>query len=129
MPSSAYVCTVSQPVREGTYYLPPDGMCDFMFYDSLYKNGKNNLLAGLNTLAQDVRYFIEQASKYIKTQFGLSFAPEQYTKHGVVTAAITVLMVVHVQLQSGSSVTTPSYYVVGMSLDNSDNSQILGSMK
>lgn len=101
-------------------------MCDFMFYDSLYKNGKNKLLAGINTLEQDVRYFIEQASKYIKTQFGLSFAPEhvllssdyknpkfkgvihtlwkkrvphfgfldlyrQYTKDGVVAAALTVL--------------------------------------
>ncbi|KAL1475576.1 hypothetical protein MTO96_019506 [Rhipicephalus appendiculatus] len=164
MPSSAYVCTVSQPVRGGTHYLPPDGMCDVIFYDSLYKNGKSKLLDGVRKMEQDARYFIQEAYKYYKTKFGISFAAEpallskdykshrfnraidklwnmqvhhfgfldlyrQYTNHGVVTEVLTLLRTVHVHLMSRVSVRKPSYYVVGMSLDSSDNSKILGLMK
>ncbi|KAH7939361.1 hypothetical protein HPB52_011404 [Rhipicephalus sanguineus] len=126
MPSYSYVCTVTQPVRQNEGYLPSDGMCDYFFYDSLYKDGKNNLLGGIGALEQVVQYFIGQAPKYSKTQFGFSFAPEplllrvdykdprfngvidtiwdsgvshfgfldlykQYTQHGHVTEALTVL--------------------------------------
>ncbi|KAH6924192.1 hypothetical protein HPB50_013591 [Hyalomma asiaticum] len=76
MPSYAYLCTVTQPMRSNEAYLPPDGMCDYVFYDSLYKNGKNSVPSGVSTFEPDTRYFIEQASKYSKTKFGLSFAPE-----------------------------------------------------
>lgn len=164
MPSYSYVCTVTQPVRQNEGYLPSDGMCDYFFYDSLYKDGKNNLLGGIGALEQVVQYFIGQAPKYSKTQFGFSFAPEplllrvdykdprfngvidtiwdsgvshfgfldlykQYTQHGHVTEALTVLKTVHLHIQSKATISRPSYYVIGMSLDTSANDQLLNLMK
>lgn len=76
VPYYGYLCTITEPVRSQTSYLPPDNVCDYLFYDSLYKNGKNSLIAGFNKLEGGVQYFIGQASKYNKTKFGFSFAPE-----------------------------------------------------
>ncbi|KAL3213664.1 hypothetical protein MRX96_007683 [Rhipicephalus microplus] len=76
MPSYSYVCTVSQPVRENVSYLPSDGMCDYIFYDSLYKDGNNRLLGGIGALEPGTQFFIDQAPKYRRSHFGVSFAPE-----------------------------------------------------
>ncbi|KAL1443550.1 hypothetical protein MTO96_045963 [Rhipicephalus appendiculatus] len=164
MPSYSYVCTVSQPMRENVSYLPSDGMCDYIFYDSLYKDGKDNLLSGIGALEHGAQYFIGQAPKYRNTQFGFSFAPEshlltadfkdtrfnsaidaiwnsrishfgfldlyrQYTELGHVTEALTVLKTVYLHIKSKAAVSRPSYYVVGMSLDSSVNTQLLNLMK
>lgn len=64
-----------EPVRANTAYLPPDKMCDYLFYDSLYKNGKNKLLEGFDKMKLGVQYFIGQAKKSA-THFGMSFSPE-----------------------------------------------------
>ncbi|KAH7939754.1 hypothetical protein HPB52_017106 [Rhipicephalus sanguineus] len=76
LPCYSYVCTVSEPVRTSVGYLPVDGMCDYMFYDSLYKNGTSNFLSGITQLELGPQYFIFKAVMYSKTKMGLSFAPE-----------------------------------------------------
>ncbi|KAL1481202.1 hypothetical protein MTO96_002429 [Rhipicephalus appendiculatus] len=76
MPSYPYICTVSEPVRKNQGYLPTDGMCDFLFYDSLYKNFRSSLLNGINSMESNPQYVVYQAARYSKTKFGLSFSPE-----------------------------------------------------
>ncbi|KAL3213646.1 hypothetical protein MRX96_007667 [Rhipicephalus microplus] len=79
-PPYTFVCTVTEPVRStargATSFVPPDGTCDYVFYDSLYKNGKNNLLNGLDKLEIVVQHFIGLASRFKQSKFGFSFAPE-----------------------------------------------------
>ncbi|XP_075726463.1 uncharacterized protein LOC142768377 [Rhipicephalus microplus] len=80
LPPYTFVCTVTEPVRStargATSFVPPDGTCDYVFYDSLYKNGKNNLLNGLDKLEIVVQHFIGLASRFKQSKFGFSFAPE-----------------------------------------------------
>ncbi|KAL1474147.1 hypothetical protein MTO96_038198 [Rhipicephalus appendiculatus] len=76
MPSYPYICTVSEPVRKNQGYLPTNGMCDFLFYDSLYKNSRSSLLNGINSMESNPQYVVYQAARYSKTKFGLSFSPE-----------------------------------------------------
>ncbi|KAH7939705.1 hypothetical protein HPB52_016186 [Rhipicephalus sanguineus] len=80
MPPYTYVCTVAEPVRntpEGLrLFLPPESTCDYVFYDSLYKDGKNNILDGFDNLDIGVRSFISVASKRNSSRLGFSFAPE-----------------------------------------------------
>ncbi|KAL3220393.1 hypothetical protein MRX96_050403 [Rhipicephalus microplus] len=75
MPMYTFVCTVSEPVRNALRVPLPDGVCDFIFFDSLYKNGKNRLLGGLGALELGAQDFIGQARKR-RSKFGFSFAPE-----------------------------------------------------
>ncbi|KAH7932418.1 hypothetical protein HPB51_029298 [Rhipicephalus microplus] len=76
MPSYSYICTVSKPVRKNQGYLPYDGMCDFLFYDSLYKNSRSNLLEGINEMESDPQVIVLHARRYKRTKSGLSFSPE-----------------------------------------------------
>ncbi|XP_049274286.1 uncharacterized protein LOC119403443 [Rhipicephalus sanguineus] len=76
MPSSPYICTVSEPVRSNLGYLPTDGLCDYLFFDSLYKTFKSRFIHGVKMMEASAQYFVSQATRYSKTKFGLSFSPE-----------------------------------------------------
>ncbi|KAL1445411.1 hypothetical protein MTO96_029196 [Rhipicephalus appendiculatus] len=164
LPAYPYVCTVSEPVRKSVAYLPPDGMCDYMFYDSLYKNGSHNFLSGIDSLELGAQFVIYKAVMYRMTQFGLSFAPDpvlfntdsknptfftvidqiwgktvshfgflnlyrQYTDQGTVTQALTFLKALQLYLKPKTSAARPSYYVLGLSLDGTNNSLLFNLMK
>ncbi|KAH7958174.1 hypothetical protein HPB51_027842 [Rhipicephalus microplus] len=66
------VCTVSTKFHR-TDSLPHDGLCDYLFYDSLYKGGNNSLA---RTLSFDVEAFVAHARRHTFTEFGMSFAIE-----------------------------------------------------
>ncbi|KAH7939838.1 hypothetical protein HPB52_018050 [Rhipicephalus sanguineus] len=74
-PLYSYLCTVSEPKSNNVAHLPPDNVCDYLFYDSLYKNGRNTLDLGLASLDEGVQYFMQQVAHYTHTKFGFSFAP------------------------------------------------------
>ncbi|KAL1480821.1 hypothetical protein MTO96_015803 [Rhipicephalus appendiculatus] len=87
LPPYPYICTVSAPVRSSKGYLPTDGMCDYLFYDSLYKNIRSSFLNGIKMMDFGPQYVVYQAARYSKTKFGLSFSPENglftdYKEHG-----------------------------------------------
>ncbi|KAL1413904.1 hypothetical protein MTO96_007953 [Rhipicephalus appendiculatus] len=58
---------------------PADGVCDYIFYDSMYKNNRNPLVANWD---YDVYSILSKAQKTdkTKTQFGLGFAFEHRRK-------------------------------------------------
>ncbi|KAH6924045.1 hypothetical protein HPB50_010838 [Hyalomma asiaticum] len=60
---------------EDLTYLPPDGMCDYLFYDSLYAAKNSELTVEFRKLRPGLQHFIQQASNYSKTMFGVSFSP------------------------------------------------------
>ncbi|KAL1439459.1 hypothetical protein MTO96_010204 [Rhipicephalus appendiculatus] len=66
------VCTVSVAYRQSTG-LPSDGVCDYLFYDSLYKGSAN---AFTDPLGPDVNDFVQRAGQHRSTEFGLSFASD-----------------------------------------------------
>ncbi|KAH6933825.1 hypothetical protein HPB50_018309 [Hyalomma asiaticum] len=72
------LCTFSNKTNYGTIF-PSDGVCDYIFYDSMYKNNRN-LLVG--TWDYDVYSILSKAQKTDrkKTQFGLGFAFEHRAK-------------------------------------------------
>ncbi|KAH8030550.1 hypothetical protein HPB51_008670 [Rhipicephalus microplus] len=76
MPPHPYICTVTAPVRGNKGYLPPDGVCDYLFFDSLYKSFRSSLLDGLDMLDVGAQYLVYQTERYKFTHFGLSFSPE-----------------------------------------------------
>ncbi|KAL1475977.1 hypothetical protein MTO96_036880, partial [Rhipicephalus appendiculatus] len=80
-PLYSYLCTVSEPKSNNVGHLPPDNLCDYLFYDSLYKNGRNTLDSGLASLDEGVQYFMQQVAHYSHTKFGFSFAPEAALLH------------------------------------------------
>ncbi|KAH7939477.1 hypothetical protein HPB52_013044 [Rhipicephalus sanguineus] len=156
MPPYAYVCTVAEPVRNTPQglrlFLPPESTCDYIFYDSLYKDGKNNLLGGLDKLDRGVQSFISVAPKRNRSQLGFSFALEplfmrefkdrlfpkfldviwnykihhfgflnlyrQYADAAMVTEALNALKTMYHYLMPKATSATPSYYVIGVSLDD-----------
>ncbi|XP_070382824.1 uncharacterized protein [Dermacentor albipictus] len=76
MAAYSYVCTISDAVRTNTVYLPTDNACDYLFYDSLYKDNKNPLIDGVDKWDAGAQQFVAQASVYQNTKLGFSFAPE-----------------------------------------------------
>ncbi|XP_070382831.1 uncharacterized protein [Dermacentor albipictus] len=70
----SYVCTISEAWRGNTTYLPPDNACDYLFYDSLYKDNKNALIDGIQLWDAGAQQFVAQASVYKHTKLGFSFA-------------------------------------------------------
>ncbi|KAL3196969.1 hypothetical protein MRX96_053935 [Rhipicephalus microplus] len=68
------LCTFGNKTNYGTTF-PADGVCDYIFYDSMYKNNKNPLVANWD---YDVYSILSKAQKTDKkkTQFGLGFAFE-----------------------------------------------------
>ncbi|KAH6924043.1 hypothetical protein HPB50_010836 [Hyalomma asiaticum] len=73
MPLYAYLCTVSYDMDTDPTYLPPDGMCDYLFYDSLYLTDGSRLTDGFHRFRPGLQRFIQQASNYSKTMFGVWF--------------------------------------------------------
>ncbi|KAL1437691.1 hypothetical protein MTO96_048719 [Rhipicephalus appendiculatus] len=54
--------------------LPPDGICDLLFFDSFYKDNKNILAKTFRKLELNTRFFLRQARKARRTKYGASFA-------------------------------------------------------
>ncbi|XP_065302959.1 uncharacterized protein [Dermacentor albipictus] len=54
--------------------LPPDGLCDVLFYESFYKDDMNILGDGYANLEPSARHFVDQAYHAQKTLYGASFA-------------------------------------------------------
>ncbi|KAL1427346.1 hypothetical protein MTO96_017633 [Rhipicephalus appendiculatus] len=53
---------------------PPDRMCDYIFYDSLYKEGDHNLLPDQTTYSESLNTFINDSLGYRHTTLGLGFS-------------------------------------------------------
>ncbi|KAL3210454.1 hypothetical protein MRX96_008699 [Rhipicephalus microplus] len=54
--------------------LPPDGLCDLVFFDSFYQDNKNILANGFRRLEASARFFMRQARRARKMKYGASFA-------------------------------------------------------
>ncbi|KAK8772263.1 hypothetical protein V5799_024493 [Amblyomma americanum] len=63
------VCAVSNQYTQSVV-LPDDGVCDFIFYDSLYK-GNSNIFT--EPLSPDVSFFVQDGKNYTHTELGFSF--------------------------------------------------------
>ncbi|KAL1467545.1 hypothetical protein MTO96_042098 [Rhipicephalus appendiculatus] len=72
---NTFLCTVSHKVRAGVSAIPPDGMCDLLYYDSFFTEEANNLTNGYRNLSPGTQFFLDRASLFGKTEFGASFAP------------------------------------------------------
>ncbi|KAH6933824.1 hypothetical protein HPB50_018308 [Hyalomma asiaticum] len=72
------LCTFGNRTNYGTVF-PADGVCDYVFYDSMYKNNHNPLVGNWD---YDVYSILSKAQKTDrkKTQFGLGFAFEHRAK-------------------------------------------------
>ncbi|KAL1481198.1 hypothetical protein MTO96_002425 [Rhipicephalus appendiculatus] len=149
---------------------PPDGLCDYIFYDSLYKNGKNPLSRGLGSLELTGQYFLGLQARFTKSKFGFSISPEwselgppyqddskdpqfwidldqiyvkykiihfgcldlykQYAERAKVTEALNILKALYLHLKPKTTSASPSYYVLGLSLDNpAASTQIVNLIK
>ncbi|XP_037523787.1 uncharacterized protein LOC119401001 isoform X2 [Rhipicephalus sanguineus] len=53
---------------------PPDKVCDYIFYDSLYKEGNHNLLPDQTTYTESLNAFINNHPGYRRTTLGIGFA-------------------------------------------------------
>ncbi|KAH6921548.1 hypothetical protein HPB50_002187 [Hyalomma asiaticum] len=65
----ALVCTVGTKVNR-SLALPADGLCDFTFFDSLQRNGVNELSGPFE---ENFRYFTEHAARHTITEYGAGF--------------------------------------------------------
>lgn len=72
--SRALFCTFGTKTTRNTRF-PDNGLCDFIFYDSMYKNGYN-FVDQKNPFTADLEAVFTQAQsgRYTRTQFGLGFA-------------------------------------------------------
>lgn len=65
------ICTYSHEEDAVNVSFPDDGLCDFIFYDSLHCDDENDIYEN------DAAYFIqavERSTGFNKTQFGLSIS-------------------------------------------------------
>ncbi|KAL1427105.1 hypothetical protein MTO96_017712 [Rhipicephalus appendiculatus] len=67
------VCTMGERLTSAEQF-PPDNVCDYIFYDSLYKDGDRDLLAHENTFTKSLHTFLHNKHDYRHTTLGLSFA-------------------------------------------------------
>ncbi|KAH7939723.1 hypothetical protein HPB52_016463 [Rhipicephalus sanguineus] len=75
VPRGTVVCTVSNLIRAESSALPPDGVCDLLFFDSFYKDNKNILADGYRKLEPNARFFLDWARRaHSGTKYGASFA-------------------------------------------------------
>ncbi|XP_049513972.1 uncharacterized protein LOC119431736 [Dermacentor silvarum] len=65
----ALVCTVGTKLNR-SMALPEDGLCDFTFFDSLQKNGLNELSGPFE---ENFRHFVESAARHTNTEYGAGF--------------------------------------------------------
>ncbi|KAH7943384.1 hypothetical protein HPB52_007693 [Rhipicephalus sanguineus] len=56
-----------------TQMFPPDGLCEYLFYDSLYKEGRNTFDAP-DQFDTNLRTFVDIAPTYKTTAFGIGFS-------------------------------------------------------
>ncbi|KAH8037023.1 hypothetical protein HPB51_008349 [Rhipicephalus microplus] len=67
------LCTVRDRLFLAEQF-PPDGMCDYIFFDSLYKDGNRNLLPNETTYSKSLNVFLNDHRDYRHTTLGLGFA-------------------------------------------------------
>ncbi|KAL1427106.1 hypothetical protein MTO96_017713 [Rhipicephalus appendiculatus] len=67
------VCTMGERLTSAEQF-PPDKVCDYIFYDSLYKDGDRDLLAHENTFSKSLYTFLHNNRDYRHTTLGLGFA-------------------------------------------------------
>ncbi|XP_065292069.1 uncharacterized protein [Dermacentor albipictus] len=65
----ALVCTVGIKLNRSVA-LPEDGLCDFTFFDSLQRNGLNELGGPFE---ENFRHFAESAARHTNTEYGAGF--------------------------------------------------------
>ncbi|XP_075726041.1 uncharacterized protein LOC142767712 [Rhipicephalus microplus] len=73
------LCTVRDRLFLAEQF-PPDGMCDYIFFDSLYKDGDRNLLPNETTYSKSLNVFLNDHRDYRHTTLGLGFAFNSLTK-------------------------------------------------
>ncbi|XP_077490957.1 uncharacterized protein LOC144101697 [Amblyomma americanum] len=66
------VCTMG-PRTNSVHKFPPDGLCEYIFFDSVDKDNRNPL-AFPSRWGQDLRVFIDAYNRYSTTAFGIGFA-------------------------------------------------------
>ncbi|XP_075559377.1 uncharacterized protein LOC142590864 [Dermacentor variabilis] len=69
MDDQPLVCTMGRRLNS-TQMFPPDGLCEYMFFDSLYKQGRNSI-ASPNLFDPDLLTFIDVAPLHKITAFGI----------------------------------------------------------
>ncbi|XP_070380534.1 uncharacterized protein [Dermacentor albipictus] len=69
MDDQPLVCTVGWKLNS-TRMFPPDGLCEYIFFDSLYKRGRNSIVAP-EGFDPDLRTFIDVAPLHKITAFGV----------------------------------------------------------
>ncbi|KAL1427352.1 hypothetical protein MTO96_017639 [Rhipicephalus appendiculatus] len=67
------VCTVRDSLISVAQF-PPDKMCDYIFFDSLYKDRDRNLLPNETTYSKSLNVFLNDHRDYRHTTLGLGFA-------------------------------------------------------
>ncbi|XP_077547977.1 uncharacterized protein LOC144160614 [Haemaphysalis longicornis] len=78
-PEAPLVCSVSVKFSAAVS-LPTDGVCKFLFFDSLYKDNLNSLTAS-NAFQGNVQEFLLRAQRHAKTEFGMSLSLEFANVH------------------------------------------------
>nr|XP_054925851.1 uncharacterized protein LOC126529576 [Dermacentor andersoni] len=72
--SQSVICTFGTKLNSATVF-PPDGLCDCIFFDSLYKNGTNKLDGDSSP---NFMYFKKKAMEHNETNFGVGLDFESY---------------------------------------------------
>ncbi|XP_037568163.1 uncharacterized protein LOC119449040 [Dermacentor silvarum] len=66
------LCTMSDRITSSLQF-PPDALCDYIFFDSLYKGGRN-LLTDAATYSNSLGTFLIEHRAYRRTTLGVGFA-------------------------------------------------------
>ncbi|KAH7953650.1 hypothetical protein HPB49_010879 [Dermacentor silvarum] len=66
------LCTMSDRITSSLQF-PQDGLCDYIFFDSLYKGGRN-LLTDPATYSSSLNTFLNDHRAYQRTTLGVGFA-------------------------------------------------------
>ncbi|KAL3247604.1 hypothetical protein MRX96_057029 [Rhipicephalus microplus] len=66
------LCTMGEESSTASAF-PYDGLCDYIFFDSLYKRGRN-WLSRRDTYSNSLNTFIDQHPDYKSTSLGVGFA-------------------------------------------------------
>ncbi|XP_070379289.1 uncharacterized protein [Dermacentor albipictus] len=66
------LCTVGTMLNPTSEMIPHDGLCDYMFYDSVYKRGPTTFEP--NNVEAALSIFLSERQYYLDTKFGIGFA-------------------------------------------------------
>ncbi|XP_077490945.1 uncharacterized protein LOC144101685 [Amblyomma americanum] len=75
MKADALFCTYGSRTHSQMPF-PGDGVCDYIFYDSVYKDGRNTLSTG-SGFEEDLNVVLSKACDHNKTEFGVAFGCAQ----------------------------------------------------